>query len=306
MSQQRYRSLSSWLKELFSEPVRKITIDAGLGCPNRDGTLGLGGCIYCNSRGSGTNALNQGQSVIDQVDSGMEFLSRRYKARKFIAYFQSFTNTYGDPALLRDLYSSAVTRQEVVGLAVGTRPDCVPDEILDILSDINREKLVWLELGLQTIHDRTLALINRGHRPETFLDATERALKRGLIGVAHVILGLPGESIDDMALTAITVARTGIQGIKIHPLYVISGTPLEKMFRMGHYRPMTMEQATEATLAVLEVLPKEMVIHRLTSDPHPEELVAPLWMLDKNLVRNSLAAEMERRNIYQGSKKDNS
>lgn len=306
MSQQRYRSLSSWLKELFSEPVRKITIDAGLGCPNRDGTLGLGGCIYCNSRGSGTNALNHGQSVIDQIDSGIEFLSRRYKARKFIAYFQSFTNTYGDPALLRDLYSSAVTRQEVVGLAVGTRPDCVPDEILDILSDINREKLVWLELGLQTIHDRTLALINRGHGPETFLDATERALKRGLTGVAHVILGLPGESIDDMALTAITVARTGIQGIKIHPLYVISGTPLEKMFRMGHYRPMTMEQATEATLAVLEVLPKEMVIHRLTSDPHPEELVAPLWMLDKNLVRNSLAAEMERRNIYQGSKKDNS
>lgn len=305
MSQPRYRSLSSWLKELFSESVRKITIDAGLGCPNRDGTFGVGGCIYCNSRGSGTNALNQGQSVVEQVDRGIEFLSRRYRARKFIAYFQSFTNTYGDPELLRELYSSATTRQEVVGLAIGTRPDCVPNEVLDTLSDLNREKLVWLELGLQSIHERTLGLINRGHGPEAFLDATERALKRGLFVAAHIILGLPGESIDDMVLTARAVARSGIQGIKIHPLYVISGTPLENMFQMGAYTPMTMEQAIEATLTVLEVLPKEMIIHRLTSDPHPEELVAPAWMLDKNLVRNSLASEMERRNISQGSKQDN-
>lgn len=302
MSPLRYRSLSSWLKERFSGPVRKITIDSGLGCPNRNGTLGVGGCIFCNSRGSGTNAGSRGLSVTDQVDQGIEFFSRRYKVRKFIAYFQSFTNTYGNPKLLERLYHLAIQRPEIVGLSIGTRPDCVSDDVMDILSDINKDKPVWLELGLQSIHNRTLKLIRRGHESGIFFKTADRALKRDLLVAAHIILGLPGEAIEDTALTAKAVANSGIQGIKVHPLYVIAGTILEDMFRKEEYIPMTMEQAIEGAIAVLEVLPKNMIIHRLTSDPHPEELVAPVWMLDKALVRNALIAEMDRRNVFQGSK----
>lgn len=302
MPPKRYRSFSSWLKERFGEPVRKITIDSGLGCPNRDGTLGIGGCIFCNATGSGTNAASKGLSVADQVERGIDFFSKRYKVRKFLAYFQSFTNTYGDPELLSRLYYSAVQRAEIVGLSVGTRPDCVSDEVLNILSDINRDKPVWLELGLQSIHDRTLRLIRRGHESRVFFDACERALKREMLISAHIILGLPGETIEDMILTAKAVAGSGIQGIKIHPLYVVAGSPLGRMLKTGEYTPMTMELAIEATMAVLEVLPKEMVIHRLTSDPHPEELVAPNWMLDRIKVRNHLTSQMKAKDVRQGSK----
>ena len=302
MALSRYRSLSSWLKERFSGPVRKITIDSGLGCPNRDGTLGVGGCIFCNSRGSGTNAGNRGLSIADQIDQGIEFFSRRYKVNKFIAYFQSYTNTYGNPKLLERLYYLAIQRPEIVGLSIGTRPDCVSDEVIEILSGINKDKPVWLELGLQSIHNRTLKLIGRGHESWVFFKTADRALKRDLLVVAHIILGLPGETTADTTLTARAVAKSGIHGIKIHPLYVISGTILDEMYRNKQYIPITMKQAIQGSIAVLEVLSPNMVIHRLTSDPHPEELVAPVWMLDKACVRNALFAEMELRDVFQGSK----
>jgi uncharacterized protein len=298
----RYRSLSSWLKELFSEPVRKISLDAGLGCPNRDGTVGSGGCIYCNSVGSGTNAAKNGLSVSEQVDRGIKFLAGRYKVGKFISYFQSFTNTYGTPADLRQIYLAATQRPEIVGLAIGTRPDCLSDGVLDVLFELTNLKLVWVELGLQSAHDRTLDLINRGHSARDFFEASRRVMNRGIAVVAHIILGLPGESMEDMLITARSLAEAGIHGVKIHPLYVISGTPLEQMYRSGEYTPMTMEESVEATLSVIELLPKDMVIHRLTSDPHSEELLAPRWMLEKSVVRNFLNNEMERRNIFQGSK----
>ncbi|MGC8660730.1 MAG: TIGR01212 family radical SAM protein, partial [Desulfomonilaceae bacterium] len=252
--------------------------------------------------GSGTNAAKGGLSVADQVERGIHFLSKRYKVRKFMAYFQSFTNTYGDPAILAHLYQAATERPEIVALSVGTRPDCVSDEILDVLADIHRNKTVWLELGLQSIHDRTLQLIRRGHKSGVFFETCARGLRRGMFISAHIILGLPGETIEDMILTAKAIAASGIHGVKIHPLYVIAGTPLEKMTKLGEYVPMTMEQAVEATTAVLEFLPQEMVIHRLTSDPHPAELVAPIWMLDKAKVRNYLLAQMETKDIRQGSK----
>ncbi len=298
----RYRSLSAWLKELFHEPVRKITIDVGLGCPNRDGTIGFGGCIYCNPRGSGTGASGQGMRVAEQVDRGIEFLSSRYGVRKFIAYFQSFTNTYGAPQQLARLYNEALLRLEIVGLAVGTRPDCVPEPVLDVLEELSRERLVWVEYGLQSFHRRTLELINRGHGPEAFFDAVARTRRRCLPVVAHLILGLPGESIEDMVQTATAVADAGVQGVKLHPLYVIQGTTLEKMYQAGDYFPMTEELAAEATLAVMEVLPDNIVIHRMTSDPHREELVAPLWMLDRRGVRTRLEALMQKRDFRQGSR----
>jgi uncharacterized protein len=298
----RYHSLSSRLRERFGEPVRKITIDAGLGCPNRDGTVGTGGCIYCNPRGSGTAARAAGMSISEQVDRGIEFLSRRFGCRKFIAYFQSFTNTYGDVDDLARLYREALQRPEVVGLAVGTRPDCVPRPVLELLAELARDKFVWVEYGLQSIHERTLALINRGHGPEAFFDAVERSRALGLETVAHLILGLPGESTGDMEATARAVADAGTAGVKLHPLYVIRGTPLERSFLAGAYNPMTETEAAEATIRVLEVLPQHVVIHRLTSDPHREELVAPLWMLDRRGVRKRLEDMMEQRDVRQGSR----
>jgi radical SAM protein (TIGR01212 family) len=297
----RYTSLSSWLKERFGEPVRKITLDAGLGCPNRDGTLSRGGCIYCNPRGSGTGAHERGISIREQVDRAVESLSSRYQSRKFIAYFQSFTNTYAKPSRLAALYAEALERPEMVGLAVGTRPDCVPDDVLDVLEDVAKEHLVWMEYGLQSVHQRTLKLVNRGHGPEAFFDAVERTLQRKIAVVAHLILGLPGESVADMVETAHAVAQAGVEGVKLHPLYVVRGTTLERMYQEGSYQPLTEPEALEATLAVLGALPPEMVIHRLTSDPHAEELMAPLWMLDRRGVRSRLIKEMERMNFRQGS-----
>jgi len=299
-STSRYRSVSSWLKELFGESVRKITIDAGLGCPNRDGTTGTSGCIYCNPRGSGTGALARGLSVSQQIDKGIAFLSQRFKCRKFIAYFQSFTNTYGCVAHLAELYREALERPEVVGLAVGTRPDCAGEDVLDLLQDLGRERLVWVEYGLQSIHRRTLKLINRGHGPEEFLNATARTRNRGILSVAHIILGLPGESVDDMVQTARAVAEAGAHGVKIHPLYIVRGTALEEMYRAGTYRPMSLEEATKATLTAMAVLPPEMIVHRITSDPHPEELIAPLWMLDRKAVRTHLQHAMDKADFRQG------
>jgi len=301
-SDPRYRSLSSWLKELFGEPVRKITLDAGLGCPNRDGTLGYGGCLYCNPRGSGTGARSGEVSIAEQVDRGIAFLSKRYGCRKFIGYFQSFTNTYGDPELLGKLYAQALKRPEVVGLAVGTRPDCVPDEVLDLLAGLARDGLVWVEYGLQSIHPRTLKLMNRGHGPEAFFDAVARTRLREIGVVAHLILGLPGECIEDMVETAEAVAQAGAQGVKLHPLYVIRGTALEHMYQQGHYRPLTMQDAADAILSVMRALPAEMVIHRMTSDPHPEELVAPVWMLDRKEVRRYLEEMMGKTDFRQGDR----
>jgi len=298
---QRYRTLSAWLKNLFGEPVRKITIDAGLGCPNRHPLKGLHGCIFCNPRGSGTGALSQGLSVAQQVDKGIAFLEKRYGTRKFIGYFQSYTNTYAPLDRLESLYEEALQRPEVVGLAIGTRPDCVPDETLDLLGRLAREKLVWIEYGLQSIHDRTLDLIRRGHSSHDFFDAVDRTRQRGIGVVAHLIIGLPGETVEDMVDTAKAVSRQRIQGIKIHPLYVIRGTELARMHALGEYAPLTEKDCIHAILEILKVLPSDMVIHRLTSDPHPMELVTPKWMLDRRQTRKNLMDAMERTNLKQGS-----
>lgn len=300
----RYRSLSSWLKEKFGEPVRKITLDAGLGCPNRDGTLSSRGCVYCNPRGSGTGASKQGISLGEQVDRGIARLSRRYGCRKFIAYFQSFTNTYGEVSRLADLYGQVLDRSGIVGMAVGTRPDCVPDPVLDLLQQLARDRVVWLEYGLQSIHSKTLKLINRGHGPEAFFDAMDRTRQRDIPAVAHLILGLPGESLQDMRATAGKVGQARVHGVKLHPLYVIHGTALEEMYREGVYRPLTEDEAIRATLSVLEELPQDTVIHRLTSDPHSEELVAPTWMLDRKGVRERLMSTMEHADFRQGSRRN--
>lgn len=298
----RYRDLNSWLRTMFGCRVQKITVDAGFSCPNRDGTLSLGGCIYCNQRGSGTGAHAQGRSVTEQIMDGKAALSRRYKAKKFIAYFQAYTNTYAPVERLRAVYDEALAIDDVVGLSIGTRPDCVADPVLDLLEGYARKHMIWLEYGVQSIHDRTLSMINRGHDFSCAQDAISRTKDRGIYICAHVILGLPDETPDDMIETAKTLGRLGVDGVKIHLLYVVQGTPLEGMYNRGEYVCLTQNQYVDRVCDFLEHLPPEVVIQRLTGDPHPEELVAPAWALEKQATRAAIEDTFISRDIWQGGK----
>jgi radical SAM protein (TIGR01212 family) len=296
-----YRDLNSHLRERFGVRVQKVTLDAGFTCPNRDGRVGVGGCLYCNARGSGTGAWARGLSISRQLEEGIKRLRARYRAEKFIAYFQSFSNTYAPPKVLSAKYAEALTFPEVVGLSIGTRPDCLSPEILDLLAGFAQTHLVWLELGLQSAHDATLKLINRGHDVACFTRAVKDAAARGLEVVAHVILGLPGEGPAETGATARYLGSLPLQGVKIHLLYVIRGSGLEQLYQRGRYRPLTQEEYVRLATDFLELLPPHLIIHRLTGDPHPEELVAPSWCLDKSGVLRALRDELARRGTRQGS-----
>ena len=295
----RYLDLNSALRERFGCRVQKISLDAGLTCPNRDGTLATGGCIYCNAQGSGTG-LARRYSLVEQLRRGQEQLRRRYGAKKFIAYFQSFSNTYAPLDTLKRLYREALAVEDVVGLAIGTRPDCVPDEVLDLLADLARETYLWLEYGLQSIHESTLAAINRGHGVGSFLDALRRTRARGLEVCVHVILGLPGEGRSEMLDTARALAALDIQAVKIHLLYVIRGTPLEALYCSGAYRCLSREEYVDLVCDFLAILPPTTIIHRLTGDPHPRELVAPTWALEKQANLRAVREALKRCDLWQG------
>lgn len=291
MSSPLYIDLNTFLRKRFGCRVQKISLDAGLGCPNRDGRAGTGGCIYCNRLGSGTGAASE-QSLEEQIEFGKRFLRKRYKAQKFIAYFQSFSNTYAPVDELESLYRRALAVPDIVGLAIGTRPDCVPDQILDMIARLNRETYVYMEYGLQSIHDRTLKKINRGHDYQVFLDALARTRARGIDVCAHVILGLPGETRQDMLETARAIAGLDIQGIKIHLLYVSRGTALHESFLRGEYKCLELREYAELMRDFLNLLPRSIVIHRITGDPHKDEVVAPLWSLDKQSVRDEIEKKL--------------
>lgn len=296
----RYRDLNTYLRSVFGCRVHKITLDAGFSCPNRDGTLSSSGCIYCNSRGSGTGAHAAGLSVTEQLRAGRAFLSRRYKAEKFIAYFQAFTNTYGPLEQLKKLYDEALAQPDIVGLAVGTRPDCVNPEVLSLLESYTDRFMVWLEYGVQSASNKTLALINRGHDFACVEKAVAMTKNRGIKICAHIILGLPGETAADMARTADAVARLGFDGIKIHLLYVVKNTPLAAMLAAGACRCLEQQEYVERVCDVLERLPAEMVVHRLTGDSHSDELLAPRWSLNKREVLDAIQKTLSARDTRQG------
>ena len=298
----RYYDLNSYLRSIFGCRVQKISLDAGLTCPNRDGSIATGGCIYCNSRGSGTGALQKGLSITEQILKGKESLKRRYKAKKFIAYFQSFSNTYGPYEKLKGLYEEALAIDDIVGLSVGTRPDCVDESILTLLEGYTKDYLVWIEYGIQSIHDRTLTFINRGHDVRCFKRAVEATRTRGIKICTHVILGLPFEDRRDMLATAEAVAAMGIDGIKIHLLYVIKGTGMEKLYQEGTYRCLEQDEYANLVCDFLELLPPDMVIQRLTGDPHPDELVAPEWSLRKNETLSRIKKILADRDSWQGKR----
>ncbi|MGA2936152.1 MAG: TIGR01212 family radical SAM protein [Syntrophobacteraceae bacterium] len=294
-----YRDYSSYLRETFGCRVQKISLDAGLGCPNRDGIVGRGGCIYCNEKGSGTGAARFA-GILEQIRAGKERLAAKYKAKKFIAYFQSFSNTYAPLPKLAALYDQALSDPDVVGLSIGTRPDCVTDQTLDYLAVLGENHLIWLEYGLQSAKDETLERIRRGHSVADFIDAVKRTRARKIPVCAHVILGLPAENTEDMLRTARFLALQDVQAVKIHLLYVIRGTTLDEMYSSGAYSSLSREGYAAAVGEFLALLPPHIIIQRLTGDPHPEELVSPAWALDKQRNLQAVRAYMEEKGLYQG------
>jgi radical SAM protein (TIGR01212 family) len=296
----RYNDLNSYLRRIFGCRVQKITIDAGLTCPNRDGTISTGGCIYCNTRGSGTGAHAKGISITQQLIGGKKNLSKRYKAKKFIAYFQSFSNTYAPIDTLKRLYEEALAVDDVVGISIGTRPDCVNEDLLDLLQGYAKHCLIWIEYGLQSAKDETLVLINRGHDVRCFKDTVYATQGRGIKICAHIILGLPRESRADILHTAKIIADLGLDGLKLHLLYVVKGTPLEKLYRQGSYSCLDQQAYVNLVCDFLERIPAEMVIQRLTGDPHPHELIAPPWAFKKSETLAQIRQILEKRDSWQG------
>jgi radical SAM protein (TIGR01212 family) len=298
--QRRYYAFSRFLREHFGAKVYRVTIDAGFTCPNVDGSVAVGGCVYCDNRSFSPNRRLPRTTIRDQVLRGIEILQRRYQADKFLAYFQAATNTYAPAEKLKKLYDEALGHPQIVGLAIGTRPDCVPDDILDLIESYARDRYVCLELGLQTMHDRSLDWMNRGHHFDAFVDAVGRCQGRGLDLCAHVILGLPGESREDMRATADALAGLPVDAVKIHNLHVVKDTPLEKMYERGETRMFERDEYVQIVCDFLERLRPEMVIHRLSGDAPPDYLVAPLWCLDKPALLRAIHDELERRDSWQG------
>ncbi|MFC1813959.1 TIGR01212 family radical SAM protein [Thermodesulfobacteriota bacterium] len=300
----RYNDLNTYLRSIFGCRVQKISIDAGLSCPNRDGSVSTGGCIYCNARGSGTGAYAKGHSITDQLVMGKKVLSRRYNAKKFIAYFQSFSNTYAPVEKLKRFYREALSVEDIVGLSIGTRPDCVDEPVLDLLEEYCSRYLVWVEYGLQSAHNSTLSLINRGHDVECFQNAVEATRNRGIKTCAHVILGLPQEERNHMLETARAIADMAIDGVKIHLLYVAKGTKLHELYQSGGFRCLEQQEYVDLVCDFLERIPENVIIQRLTGDPQPEELVAPAWSLRKSetlaLIRSTLQKRDSRQGKYVG------
>jgi len=298
----RYYDLKSFFRNRFDCNVFKLPIDAGFTCPNRDGTVASGGCLYCDGRGSRLRQAGPLPSVTEQVRAGKAFYRDRRGAKKFIAYFQTFTNTYGPPEKLASLYEEALGEEDVVGLAVGTRPDCVPDPVIDLLAGFARERHVWVEYGLQSIHDRTLRFLNRGHGADAFLDALRRTAGKNIFVCVHIIVGLPGETEADILETARRIAALPVQGIKIHLLLALRGTPLGTLYERGEISLMTMNRYVDTVCNILEILPPEMTIQRLTADGYRDIYLAPEWGRNKMAVLNAIDRELERRNSFQGAR----
>ncbi len=283
-----YYSLNQYLRDTFGGKVYKIAIDGGFTCPNRDGTLDNRGCIFCSGAGSGDFAESRKDSVTEQIEKGKERLSGKIKNGKYIAYFQAFTNTYGPVDELKRKYEEAIRHPDIVAVSIATRPDCLEDDVLDLIEELNHIKPVWVELGLQTIHEKTAAYIRRGYRLSVFDEAVLRLRRRGITTIVHVILGLPGETRADMLETVSYVGKSGVSGIKLQLLHVLRGTDLEKDYESGRFEVMSMENYVNLVADCIAALPRNMVIHRMTGDGDKKTLIAPLWSGDKKRVLNAL------------------
>ena len=295
-----YCSLDYMLRERFGEKVYKVTLNGGMSCPNRDGTLGTRGCIFCSEGGSGDFAADASLSVTEQIESQIALLSGKRPIQKYIAYFQAYTNTYAPVEYLRKIFKEAMSHPRIVALSVGTRPDCLGEEVLDLLEELNRIKPVWIELGLQTIHEKTAQYIRRGYRLSCFDQALENLRKRNIEVIVHTILGLPGESREEILETMRYLNKKDIQGIKLQLLHVLKGTDLAYDYLAGRFQVYEREEYLDLLIECLENLDPEIVIHRITGDGPKDLLIAPLWASRKREVLNLLHHQMKEQNSYQG------
>ena len=284
--------LNDYLKAAFGCKVYKIALNGGFTCPNRDGTVGTGGCIFCSEGGSGEFAGDPSLSVTEQIEQGKALVASKMRSGKYIAYFQAYTGTYAPVERLRAIYTEAVSHPDVVALSIATRPDCLPDEIIDLIDELNRIKPVWIELGLQTIHDRSAKYIRRGYELDAYSQAVESLRSRDIEVITHVILGLPFESREDMLATVRYVCESGATGIKLQLLHVLRGTDLEKDYLAGRFDVLTEDEYIDILRDCISIIPDNVVIHRLTGDGDKRILVAPVWSGNKKHVLNRIRSEV--------------
>lgn len=296
-----YRFFGNYLREKYGCRVLKLSINANLSCPNRNGTLSNAGCVFCSSDGSASPATAGTAGIREQMDTARESFKRSVQKTRYIAYFQAYTNTYDTCKNLKKLYDEAVSDNNIVGLMVGTRPDCVSDEVLDLLSSYKRPGFeTWLEIGMQSMHNKSLDYLNRKHDHNSTLDAVKRAAKRDLNVCVHIILGIPGETWNDIMESANEVSSMPVKGVKFHHLHIIRNTQLEKLYDEKKFNTLTLKEYTSIICDFIERLRPDIIIHRLMGDREENTLVAPLWGLQKGTVLNSINTEFERRGTYQG------
>lgn len=283
-----YYSLNKYLRNTFGDKVYKISLNAGFTCPNRDGTIGTRGCIFCSAGGSGDFAESAYLSITEQIEQGKKRVKNKIKSGKYIAYFQAYTNTYAPIEVLREKFYGAINHKDIVAISIATRPDCLGDDVIELLDELNKIKPVFVELGLQTIHKKSARYIRRGYELNIYDEAVEKLKKIKVNIVVHIILGLPGETKEDMLETVKYVCQSGINGIKLQLLHIIKGTDLEKEYLSGKVKPLEFEEYLDIIKSCVEIIPENIVIHRLTGDGAKKDLVAPLWSADKKRVLNSI------------------
>lgn len=296
----RYHTWNYYLRQNFGEKVFKVSLNAGFTCPNLDGKISRGGCTYCSNSGSGDFAGNPANPLSEQFENIKAMMHKKWPHAKYIAYFQAYTNTYAPLNTLKEKFEEALSFENVIGLSISTRPDCLEDDVVDYLDDLNKRTNLWVELGLQTIHDKTSKIINRGHDYKTFLDGLKKLQDRNIKVIVHIINGLPGETYDMMMETAKAVANMKVDGVKIHLLHVIKNTALAKSLQKNEFELMDRDDYINLVCDQLEILPEEMVIHRLTGDGKRDELIGPMWSLKKWEVLNDIDKTLKERDTYQG------
>lgn len=296
----RYYSLNYFLREKFGEKVFKISLDAGFSCPNRDGSISHGGCIFCSERGSGDFAGNRRFSISKQFEEVKKVMDKKWKSGKYIAYFQAYTNTYGSVSTLRKKYEEAMQQEDVVAIAIATRPDCLGEDVLDLLEELSKKTYLWVELGLQTVNDETAKIINRGYSLKTFEEGLSKLRRRGIDVVVHTIFGLPGETKTDMISTIKYIAEKDISGVKFHLLHLIKDTPLESLYEAGKLDFLEEKEYVDLICTCISILPQNIVVHRLTGDAPRELLIGPLWSLKKWETLNAIDKALKEKDIYQG------
>lgn len=297
----RYCSIDYMLKERYSEKLYKLSLNGGMTCPNRDGKISEGGCIFCSAGGSGDFAANFNPDIAKQIEQAKTLVSKKYQGNRFIAYFQAYTNTYAPVEYLRKLFMDTIMRDDIAILSIATRPDCLGDDVIKLLAELNRMKPVWVELGLQTINESTAKLINRGYELSCYDEAVRKLKNIGVEIITHMIIGLPYETKEDILSTAEYIGKTA-NGIKLQLMHILKNTKLLEMYEKGEFKALTEEEYIEIVCEIISILPREMVIHRLTGDGNPDELIAPLWSLRKLQVLNEINHRLKELDIIQGIK----